>query len=105
MLAKVSTVKSSVSKNIDLETVVIDDEEGNPVSHNDGLDIDNEPIMNHGDNSPPVSDKNLQVDPVVNPPVNGKSVEANLPGSYRIGEMIHPLFVNYLLDKIHRMEE
>ena len=42
---------------------------------------------------------------MVDPPVKGKFVETNLPGSYRIGEMIHPLFVNCLLDKIHRMEE
>ena len=42
---------------------------------------------------------------MVDPPIEGKSVEANLLGSYRIGEMIHPLFVNCLLDKIHRMEE
>ena len=41
---------------------------------------------------------------MVDPPVKGKSVEANLPGSYRIGEMVHPLFVNCLLDKIHRVE-
>ena len=105
MLAKVSTVKPFVSKNIDIEMIVLDDEEENPVSPNDSLDIDHEPIMNHADNSPHVSDKNLQVDPVVDPPVKGKSVEANLPGSYRIGEKIHPLFVNCLLDKIHRMEE
>ena len=42
---------------------------------------------------------------MVDPPVQGKSSEGNLPGSYRIGEAIHPLFVNCLLDKIHRMEE
>ena len=29
----------------------------------------------------------------------------NLPGFNRIGEMVHPLFVNCLLYKIHRMEE
>ena len=105
MLAKVSTVKSSVSKSIDIETIVIDDEEENPISPNDGLDIDHEPVVNHADNSPPMSDKNLQVDLVVDPPAKDKSVEANLPGFYRIGEMAHTLFVNCLLDKIHRMEE
>ena len=52
-----------------------------------------------------MSDTNPQVDPVVDPPIKGKSVEANLPGSYRIDEVMHALFVNYLLDKIHRMEE
>ena len=51
-----------------------------------------------------MSDKNLQVDPVVDPPVKDKSVEVNLLGSYRIGETVHLLFVSCLLDKIHRME-
>ena len=59
MLAKVSIVNSSVNKKIDIEIVVIDDEEENPVSPNDGFDIDHEPIVNHVDNSPHVSDKNL----------------------------------------------
>ena len=58
MSAKVSTVKPSVNKNIDIETVLIDDEEGNLVLSSDGLDIDHEPVMNHTDNSSPVSDKN-----------------------------------------------
>ena len=44
------------------------------------------------------------MDSVPDPPIKGKSVEVNLPGSYQIGEAIHPLFVNCLLDKIHRME-
>ena len=100
MLAKVSVVKSSVSNNIDIETVALDDEEEKFVSPDDGLDIDHEPIVNHADNSSHVPDTNPQVDPVVDPLVKGKSVEANLPG-----EMIHPLFVNCLVDKIHRMEE
>ena len=51
-----------------------------------------------------MSDKNLQVDPVVDSPMKGQSVEVNLPRSYQIGETVHPLFVSYLLDKIHRME-
>ena len=41
---------------------------------------------------------------MVDPPVKDKSVESNLPGYYQIGDMIHPLFVNCLLDKMHRME-
>ena len=52
-----------------------------------------------------MSNKNLQVDPVVDSPVKDKSVEANLPGFYRTGEMVHPLFVNCFLDKIHRLEK
>ena len=42
---------------------------------------------------------------MVDPPAKDKSAEANLSGFYRIGEMVHALFVNCLLDKIHRMEE
>ena len=105
MLDKVSAVKSFVSNNINIEIVVLDDEEEKLVSPNDGLDIDHDPIVNHADNNPHVSDTNSQIDPVVDPPIKGKSVEANLPGSYRIDEVMHPLFVNCLLDKIHRMEE
>ena len=105
MLAKVSAVKSSVSNNINIETVVLDDEEEKLVSPDDGLDIDHEPIVNHADNSPHVFDTNPQIDPVVDPPVKSKSVEANLPRPYQIDEVMHSLFVNCLLDKIHRMEE
>ena len=82
MSAKVSTVKPSVNNTIDIEIVVIDDEEGNPVLSSDGLDIDHEPVVNHADNISPVSDKNRQVDPMVDPPAKDKSVEANLPGPY-----------------------
>ena len=104
MVTKVSVVKSAVSNNVDIEIVVLDDEEEKPVSPDYGLDIDHEPFVNPADSSPHVSDKNLQVDPVVDSPMKGKSVEVNLPGSYQIGEAVHPLFVSCLLDKIHRME-
>ena len=77
MLAKVSAVKSSMSNNINIETVVLDDEEEKLVSPDDGLDIDHEPIINHADNSPHVSDTNPQVEPVVDPPIKGKYIEAN----------------------------
>ena len=82
MVAKGSTIKPSVNKNIDIETVVLDDDEQNSVLPNDGRDIEHEFTANPTDNSPLESNKNLQVDPLVNPPVKGKSVEANLPGSY-----------------------
>ena len=49
-------------------------------------------------------DKDLRVDPVVDPPAKEKTVETNLPSSYQAGDMIHLMFVTYLLDKIHRME-
>ena len=41
---------------------------------------------------------------MVDPLVKDNSIEVNLPGSYRIDDTIHPLFVSCLLDKIHRME-
>ena len=44
------------------------------------------------------------MDSMPDPQIQGKPVEGNLPGSYRIGEAVHPLFVNCLLDKIRRME-
>ena len=49
-------------------------------------------------------DKDIRVDPVVDPPAKGKTIETNVSGSYQVGDMIHPLFVNCLLDKIHSME-
>ena len=81
MLAKVSVVKSFVNNNKDIETIALDGKEEKFVSPDDGLNIDHEPIINHADNSPHVSDTNPQVDPVVDPLIKGKSVEANLPGS------------------------
>ena len=41
---------------------------------------------------------------MVDPTVKDNFIEVNLPGSYRIGETVHPLFVSCLLDKIHKME-
>ena len=105
MVAKGSTIKPSVNRNINIETVVLDDEEEKTVLPDNGFDIGHESIPNPADKSPHMPDKNLQVDPMVDPPAKDKSVEANLPGFYRIGEMVHPLFVNCFLDKIHRMEE
>ena len=104
MVAKVNAIKSPVSNNKDIETVVLDDEESRIVSHDD-IDIDHESIIHHVENSPHVSDKNPSIIPVVDPPIKGKYVEVNLPDYYRIGEVVHPLFVNCLLDKIHQMEE
>ena len=70
----------------------------------DDRNIGHEFISNLADDSPPVFDKDVWVDPVVDPQAKGKTIETNLPGSYQDGHMIHPLFVNCLLDKIHRME-
>ena len=66
----------------------------------DGPDLDHEPIIHHAENSPHISDKNPQIDFVLDPPIKGKSIEGNLPGPYQIGEAVHPLFVNCLLHKI-----
>ena len=111
-MAKGNGVKPPVSDGVHVETVVIDDEEGNPVLPDDGRDIEHEFILNPADNSSHVFDKDLQVDPVVNPvvdpvfhsPIKGKPAEPNLSGSYPVGGMVHPLFVNCLLEKIPRME-
>ena len=66
--------------------------------------IEHEFIPNPADDSPPAFDKDVRVDPAIDPQAKGKTVETNLPGFYQDGLMIHLLFVNYFLDKIHRME-
>ena len=50
-------------------------------------------------------DKDIRVDPVIDPPAQEKHVETSPPSFHYDGNMMHPLFVNYLLDKIRRMEE
>ena len=102
-MSKSSAVKSSVKNNKYVETVVLDEEENGPVSH-EGPEMDPESISHPIAYSPYVSDKNPQIDSVLDPPIKGKSIEGNLPAPYRIGEAIHPLFVNCLLDKIRGME-
>ena len=59
MATKVSAVKSTVTNNVGIETVVLDDEEEKTVSPDNGLDIDHDPFVNPADSSPHVSDKNL----------------------------------------------
>ena len=103
MASRANAVKSVVKNDNDIETVVLDDEENGPVSH-EGPDMDPESISRPTAHSPYVSDKNLQIDSMLDPPIKGKSIEGNLPAPYRIGEAIHPLFVNCLLDKIRGME-
>ena len=103
MVAKANAVKSSVKNNKDIEMVVLDGEENGPVLH-DGPDMEPEPVTHPVKHSPDISDKDPQVDSVPDPQIKGKSVEGNIPGSYRISEAVHPLFVNCLLGKIRRME-
>ena len=103
MVAKANDIKSPVKNNNDIETVVLDDEENGPVQH-DGFDMDPEPITNPIEHSPHISDKDPQVDSAPKPQIEDKLAEGNLPGSYRISEAVHPLFVNCLMDKTRRME-
>ena len=83
---------------------MIDNDEINPVLPVDDHNVGHEFISNPAEDSPLVFDKDIRVDPVVDPPAKGKTVETNVSGSYQVGDMIHPLFVNCLLDKIHSME-
>ena len=98
-MAKVNTVKPSVKDNKDIETIVLDDEEHEPVSH-DCLDVDPEPVNHPAEHSPHIP----EIDSVQDPQIKGKPAEGDPAGSYRISEAVHPLFVNCLLDKIHCME-
>ena len=103
MAYKANAVKFVVKNDNEIETVVLDDEENGYIPH-DGHDMDPKAMTHPVTHSPCVSDKNPQIDSVLDPPIKGKSIEGNLPAPYRIGEVIHPLFVNCLLDKIRGME-
>ena len=87
-----------------VETVVIDDEEDHPVFPIYNHNVGPESISNPVEGSPPAFDKDVGPDPVVDLPVKGKPVETNVLGSYQVEDMMHPLFLNCLLDKIHSME-
>ena len=103
MVAKANAVKFSVKNNKDIETVVLDGEENGSVLHDDP-DMDPEPVIHPVEHIPHIFDKDPQMNSVPDPQIKGKSIEGNLPGTYRIGEAIHPLFINCLLDKIRKME-
>ena len=103
MAYKANAVKFVVKNDNEIETMVLDDEENGSVPH-DGHAMDPEAVTHPVTHSPCVSDKNPQIDSVLDPPIKGKSIEGNLPAPYRIGEAIHPLFVNFFLDKIRGME-
>ena len=53
----------------------------------------------------PVFDKDAREDLVIDLPFKEKSVETSSPIFHEVRDMMHPLFVNCLLDKIRRMEE
>ena len=103
-MAKGNVVKSPVNDGVCVETVVIDDEEVDPVFPVDNHNVRHESISNPVDDSLPAFDKDVRVDPVVDPPAKGKPVETNILGSYQVEDMMHPFFVNCLLDNIRSME-
>ena len=111
-MEKGNTVKTPVTDNVQVGTVVIDDEEADlPLPVNDN-NVQPEFVSNLVDESPPmigkdipVFDKDVREDLVIDLSSKEKSVETSSPGSREVGDMMHPLFINCLLDKISRMEE
>ena len=79
-MAKGNVFKPPVSDSVHVETVVIDDEKGKPVLPDDDRNIGHEFISNLVDDSPPTFDKDIRVDPVVDSPAKGKTVETNVSG-------------------------
>ena len=105
-MAKGNIVKPPVNDAIHVETnIVIDDDESNPVLPMDDRNVGPESTSNPVEDGSPVFDKDVQPDPVINLPSKEKHVETIPSGFHDVGGMIHPLFVNCLLDKIRRMEE
>ena len=103
-MAKGNVVKSPMNDGVHVETIVIDDEEGDSVLPVDDHNVGHEFVSNPADDGSPAFDKDVLVEPVVDPPAKGKSVETSLPGFHHVGDMLHLLFVNCLLDKIRKME-
>ena len=71
-----------MNNSVCVETVVIDDEEKDPVFPVDNHDVGHEFISNPVNDSLPAFDKDVRVDPVVDSPAKGKPVETNVPVSY-----------------------
>ena len=103
MVAKANVVKPSVKDSKDIETIVLDDEEYGPVPH-DCPNVDPEPVTHPVECNPHIPDMDPEMDSMLDPQIKGRPVEGSPTGSYRFNEAVHPLFVNHLLDKIHRME-
>ena len=111
-MAKGNAIKTPVTDNVQVETVVLDDEETNislPV--NDNI-VHPEFVSNHVDESPPVIGKDTPVcerdareDHVIDRPFKANSVETSSPVLREVEDMMHPLFINCLLDKIRKIEE
>ena len=104
-MTKGQSIKTPVSDSAHIETVVIDDEAEDPSLPVNDQSVEHEFDLNHDHDNPPATDKEIQVDPVIGHPTKEKHVKSSSPGSYGIDGMMHPLFVNCILDKIHRMEE
>ena len=83
------------------------------ISENPSFSVEIQPIRPNVDvtpecESPPAVDKKIPevpVDYMTDSVVNEKSVKTTSAFSRGIGETIHPMFVNCLLDKVRRMEE
>ena len=111
-MEKSNAVKTPMTDNVQVETVVLDDEELNlPLPVNDNI-VQPEFVSNLVDESPPVIGKNTPVcekdareEHVIDPPFKVNSVETSSPVLREVGDMMHPLFINCLLDKIRKMEE
>ena len=50
-------------------------------------------------------EKDAQEEHVIDRPFKAKSIETRSPVLHDVGDMMHPLFINCLLDKIRKMEE
>ena len=111
-MEKGNTVKTLVTDSVQVETVVLDDEETDlPPPVNDNI-VQPEFVPNLLDENPPaigkdipVVDKDVRGDSVIDSQAKEKPVGASPPDFHYVGDMMHPLFINCLLDKIRRMEE
>ena len=102
MVDEANTVKPSVKDSKEIETIVLDDEEHEPISH-DCPDMDPETVTKLAENIPHIPNMCPDRGSVPDPQIKGKPVEGDSAGSYRFSEAVHPLFVNRLLDKIRRI--
>ena len=104
-MAKGNYVKTPVSNSSRIETVVIDDEPENPSLPVNVQSVEREFDVNLYHDNPPAVDKAVRVDPVIGHTTKEKHVDSGSPGSYCFDGMMHPLFINFFLDKVHRMED
>ena len=72
MVAKANTIKPSVKDSKDIEMIVLDDEEHEPISH-DFPDMDPKPVTHPTEHSPHIPDMGPEMDSVLDPQIKGKS--------------------------------